>query len=153
VPVVADLLDVLDAQAGLAVDEPATARVLGPEEEGQQRLHAAAGEERRRVVLGDERSPRDDDVAPLGHVVEEGAPDRIRIHAPSRHHRCGAVQPCSGRGRCRIAVQPFVESVAAGHRLAAHEGRAPVRGRRGEIIMNDLTSVAATQGVEPPEER
>ena len=73
-------------------DSQTCLRVQDIEEEGEQRLHAAAGEERRRVVLGDERSPGDDDVAPLGQGVEEGQPDRIRIHGPSRHHRCGAVQ-------------------------------------------------------------
>lgn len=59
VPAVADLLDVLGAQAGLAVGEPRALRVVGPEQVGQQRLHAAAREQRGGVVLRDQRRALD----------------------------------------------------------------------------------------------
>ena len=64
VSAVADLLDVLHAQAGLAVRQSGARGVILAEQVRQQGLHAAAGEQRRGVVLRNQRSARDDRRAP-----------------------------------------------------------------------------------------
>ena len=47
----------------------------------QQRLHAAAGEQRGRVVLGDQRRAGNDDVALLDHEFEVDPADLVGVHA------------------------------------------------------------------------
>jgi hypothetical protein len=107
VPVVAHLLDVLDAQTGLAVGEAVACRVVGPEEEGEQGLHAAAGEEGGRVVLRGEPGPGDDGVAALGEEAEEGPADLVGVHAPIPHPGPTAVEAFAVRhttDAMRVAV-------------------------------------------------
>jgi hypothetical protein len=85
VTAVADLLDVLHAQACLTVGEtPAIGMVLS-EQVREEGLHAAAREQGRGVILRNQRSTRDNRVALLGHVLEKGTANLIGVHEPIRH--------------------------------------------------------------------
>jgi hypothetical protein len=84
-PVVADLVDVLHAQAGLAVRDPRPGFMVRPEQVRQQRLHPAAGEQRGRVVVGYQGRARNDHVAGLGHVVEINPADVVGLHGRIPH--------------------------------------------------------------------
>jgi hypothetical protein len=82
-PVVADLVHVLCAEAGLDVAQPPARGVLGAEQVVQQRLHAAAGEQRGRVFAQHERGARDDHVTMLDQHVQVGPAYLARVHVTS----------------------------------------------------------------------
>src|SRR3712207_2613180 len=79
---VADLFNVLRAEALLGAHRAGGGRPLLAREEGDELLHAGGGEQHRRVVVGDQGRARVDPVAPLGEKVEEAASDLTALHGP-----------------------------------------------------------------------
>ena len=68
------------AHALLGACGPVVAAILQAQEAVLELHHSRVGEEKRRVILGDERRARDDGVAPLLEVLEKFRPDLTRCH-------------------------------------------------------------------------
>ncbi len=89
------------AHALLGAGGPVVAAVLQAQEAVLELHHPRVGEEKRRVILGDERRARDDGVAPLLEVLEKFRPDLTRCHLrfPPRFVPIYSIHPLSLDGR------------------------------------------------------
>ena len=82
--IVPDFLYILCAETPLAVSDLVSQRVPFPEQIREHRLHARSGEERRWIILGNQRSARDHRVTLRPEEVEVRLPDLVgteRLHA------------------------------------------------------------------------
>jgi hypothetical protein len=69
---IADLGNIVGAQALLHVRDACTSRVWLAQQERHQRVHAGGGEQHTWVVLGDQRRAADNRVVVGAQVIEKG---------------------------------------------------------------------------------
>src|SRR5690606_18139193 len=69
------------------IDKAISGGVVGAQQVGQQGLHPASGEQRRRVVAQHQRRPIDDGVSVADEVVYVQLPDLVDVHCDNSWNR------------------------------------------------------------------